>query len=79
MSNARRGNLWDKFRGARLLCHDEEVIRPPSKKGMKDQRLEQFELRVLAAQIQQSSKHLLKPPLVWRFPIKSPALMEVIG
>ena len=36
---------------------------PSEIKDRKDQRLERFRLRVLAAQIQQSSKHLLKPPL----------------
>jgi hypothetical protein len=51
-------------RAVTLSRPDEEVIRPPSEiKDRKDQRLEQFELRVLAAQIQQSSKHFLKPPL----------------
>jgi hypothetical protein len=63
---------------SRLLAGDEEMIRAYIKnQELFDRQLDQFELKISAAQSPIKSKHTLRPPLA--VPNQTSSLLEVIG
>src|SRR4030081_2582944 len=79
MRNFLGHKFWARGYFVTTVGRDEEVIRAYIRnQELADRQLEQFELKISAAQNPINRPNIPQNRL-WRFPIKPPALLEVIG